>query len=181
MKTACVLLADGFEEVEALTPVDYLRRSGVEVTIIGVTGPAPTGGHGITVKADRGIDATKADYDCVVVPGGGKGSENLAASAEVAALVKRHWAAGKLVAAICAAPAVVLHGSCDILKGRRFTCYPGLETNVSDASFAAERVVVDGNLITARAAGCAGEFARAIAKALVGANAADALAGKVLL
>ena len=181
MKTACVLLADGFEEVEALTPVDYLRRSGVEVTTIGVTGPSVTGGHGITVKADRGLEAIKADYDCVVVPGGGKGSENLAASPEVAALVKRQMAAGKLVAAICAAPAVVLHGSCGVLAGRRFTCFPGLETRVSGATFVDDRVVADGNLITSRAAGCAGEFAYAIINALVGEDAADALAEKVLL
>lgn len=181
MKTACVLLADGFEEVEALTPVDYLRRAGVEVTTIGVTGPSVAGGHGITVKADRGLEAIKADYDCVVVPGGGKGSENLAASAEVAALVKRQMAAGKLMAAICAAPAVVLHGSCGVLAGRRFTCFPGLETKVSGATFVEERVVADGNLITARAAGCAGEFAYAIINALVGEDAADALAEKVLL
>jgi 4-methyl-5(b-hydroxyethyl)-thiazole monophosphate biosynthesis len=181
MKTACVLLADGFEEVEALTPIDYLRRAGVEVTAIGVTGPSPKGGHGIEVKADRGTDALTADYDCVVVPGGGKGSENLAASADVAALVKRQFAAGKLVAAICAAPAVVLHGSCGILAGKRFTCYPGLESKVSGATFVDERVVADGKLITARAAGCAGEFAYAIINALVGEDAADLLAEKVLL
>lgn len=181
MKTACVLLADGFEEVEALTPIDYLRRAGIEVTAIGVTGPSPKGGHGIEVKADRGTDALTADYDCVVVPGGGKGSENLAASADVAALVKRQFAAGKLVAAICAAPAVVLHGSCGILAGKRFTCYPGLESKVSGATFVDERVVADGKLITARAAGCTGEFAYAIINALVGEDAADLLAEKVLL
>jgi protein deglycase len=181
MKTACVLLADGFEEVEALTPVDYLRRAGVEVTTIGATGPEPVGGHGIAVKADRGAEALAADYDCVVVPGGGKGSENLAASPEAVACVKRHFAAGKLVAAICAAPAVVLHGACGILANKRFTCYPGLEAKVSGASFAEERVVVDGRLITARGPGCAGEFSYAIVNALVGEDAADTLAEKTLL
>jgi len=181
MKTACVLLADGFEEVEALTPIDYLRRSGVEVTAIGVTGPSPRGGHGVEVRADRGPEALAADYDCVVVPGGGKGAENLAASAAVSSCVKRHFAAGKLVAAICAAPAIVLHGSCGILAGKRFTCFPGLESKVSGAIFVEDRVVADGALITARAAGCAGEFAYAIVNALVGEEAADLLAEKVLL
>jgi protein deglycase len=181
MKTACVLFADGFEEVEALTPVDYLRRAGVEVTTIGVTGPRPVGSHGVAVAADRGAEALAADYDCVIVPGGGKGSANLAASPQVAELVRRHFAAGKLVAAICAAPALVLHGACGILAGKRFTCYPGMETQVSGASFVEERVVVDGKLITARAAGCSGEFAYAIVNELVGEDGADTLAEKVLL
>lgn len=181
MKTACVLLAEGFEEVEALTPIDYLRRAGVEVTTIGVTGLEPLGSHGIAVRADRGVEALAADYDCVVVPGGGKGSENLAASAEVVALIRRHAVAGKLIAAICAAPAVVLHGACGILAGKRFTCYPGMESKVSGASFIRERVVVDGKLITARAAGCAGEFSYNVIAALVGEEAADTLAEKVLL
>jgi 4-methyl-5(b-hydroxyethyl)-thiazole monophosphate biosynthesis len=181
MKTACVLLADGFEEVEAMTPIDYLRRAGVEVTTVGVTGPEPVGSHGIAVRADRGLEALGADYDCIVVPGGGKGAANLAASAEAAAAIKRHAIAGKLVAAICAAPVVVLHEACGLLAGKRFTCYPGLDSRAGGASFVRERVVVDGKLITARAAGCSGEFAYAIATALVGEDAADELAEKVLL
>jgi 4-methyl-5(b-hydroxyethyl)-thiazole monophosphate biosynthesis len=180
MKNACVLLADGFEEVEALTPVDYLRRAGIEVTTIGLTGLEPLGGHGVAVRADRGADALMADYDCVVVPGG-KGSENIAASREAVALVKRQAAAGKPVAAICAAPVVVLHEACGILAGRRFTCYPGLEARVTGATFVGERVVVDGTLVTARGAGCAGEFARAIVGVLLGAEAADTLGEKTLL
>jgi len=181
MKTACVLLADGFEEVEAVTPVDYLRRAGVEVAIVGIAGRSAVGARGIRIEADSGHEGMGRDYDCVVVPGGGKGSANLAASAAATSFIKRHFAAGKIVAAICAAPAVVLHGSCGILAGRRFTCFPGLESNVKGASFSEARVVEDGNLITSRAAGTAGEFAYAIIRALVGKAKADEVAGSVLL
>lgn len=181
MKTACVLLADGLEEVEALTPVDYLRRAGIEVTTVGIAGRTVVGARGVKVEADAGPEGLSRDYDCVIVPGGGKGSANLAASAAVASIIKRHFGAGKTVAAICAAPAVVLHGACGILAGRRFTCFPGLEKDVKGASFSEDRVVVDGNLITSRAAGTAGEFARAVIAALAGKAKADEVARSVLL
>ncbi len=181
MKTACVLLAEGFEEVEAISPADYLRRAGIDVKILGVTGMTVRGSHEIQVQADAELGAGRGDYDCVVLPGGGIGAANLAASPVVGELVKRHFAAGKLVAAICAAPAVVLHGACGILAGKRFTGYPGTEANVSGASFLEDRVVQDGNIITSRSAGCAGEFAYAIVNYLMGEDKADELAAKVLL
>src|SRR5512142_1012358 len=106
MKTACVLLADGFEEVEAVTPIDYLRRAGVDVRVLGVTGSSVSGSHGIKIEAGVGSQGFSADYDCIVVPGGGRGADNLAASPAAVYLIKRHFVAGKLVAAICAAPAV---------------------------------------------------------------------------
>jgi 4-methyl-5(b-hydroxyethyl)-thiazole monophosphate biosynthesis len=181
MKTACVLLADGFEEVEAITPIDYLRRAGIDVKILGVTGKTISGSHGIKVEADLGSEGFSKDYDCVVVPGGGRGADNIAASPAAVYLIKRHFATGKLVAAICAAPAVVLHGACGILQGKNFTCFPGMEAKVSGASFSEERVVLDGNLITSRAAGTAGEFSEAIVRELLGEKAAEDLAEKVLL
>jgi 4-methyl-5(b-hydroxyethyl)-thiazole monophosphate biosynthesis len=181
MKTACVLLAEGFEEVEAITPIDYLRRAGIDVRVLGVSGRTVVGSHDIKIDADQGPEGLTGDYDCVVLPGGGRGADNLAASPSVVELVRRQFRAGKLVAAICAAPAVVLHGACGILQGRRFTCFPGLESKVTGASFSEDRVVVDGNLITSRSAGTAGEFSAAIAQALVGADASRELAGKVLL
>ena len=79
MKTACVLLADGFEEVEAITPIDYLRRAGIEVHIVGVTGKTVSGSHGIRVEAGLGAEGFNRDYDCIVVPGGGRGADNIAA------------------------------------------------------------------------------------------------------
>lgn len=185
MKKACVILADGFEEVEALTPVDYLRRAGVEVTTLGVGGRSIRGGHDIVVEADavlgEGEEGRRREWDLVVVPGGGGGSRNIAASEEARALISAQFAAGRLLGAICAAPAVVLHGALGILRGRRFTGFPGTEKDVSGATFSAERVVVDGNLITSRAAGCAGEFSRALVSALAGEPAAADLAVKVLL
>jgi protein deglycase len=181
VKTACILLADGFEEVEAITPIDYLRRAGIDVKILGVTGKTVSGSHGIRVEATVGTEGFNDDYDCVVVPGGDRGAENIAASPAAVYLVKRHFGAGKLIAAICAAPAVVLHRACGILAGKRFTCYPGLEAKVTGAVFSEERVVSDGNLITSRAAGCSGEFARAIVSHLAGETAAAKLAEKVLL
>jgi protein deglycase len=181
MKTACILMADGFEEVETITPIDYLRRAGIDVKILGVTGKTVSGSHGIKVESDFGTEGFAKDYDCVVVPGGGRGAGNIAASPSAVYLIKRHFGAGKLVAAICAAPAIVLHGACGILQGRRFTCFPGLEAKVSGAAFSEERVVVDGNLITSRAAGTSGEFAAAIVSALLGADAAKDLAEDVLL
>jgi 4-methyl-5(b-hydroxyethyl)-thiazole monophosphate biosynthesis len=186
MKKTIILLADGFEEVEALTSVDYLRRAGIDVRTVGVTGSIVQGGHGILVRADIELSELSGAVDCVVVPGGGKGAENLAASPAVVELIRRQFSSGALVAAICAAPAVVLHEACGILAGRKFTGYPGTETRVQgadfrEADFREDRVVVDGNLITSRAAGCAGEFAYAIVKALLGAKEAQELADKVLL
>jgi 4-methyl-5(b-hydroxyethyl)-thiazole monophosphate biosynthesis len=181
MKTACVLLADGFEEVEAITSIDYLRRAGIDVKILGVTGKIISGSHGIKVEADLGSEGFSKDYDCVVVPGGGRGADNIAASPLAVYLIKRHFGAGKLVAAICAAPAVVLHGACGILQGKKFTCYPGLESKVTGAQFSEERVVADGNLITSRGAGTAGEFAAAVVAELAGQSEANELAQKVLL
>jgi 4-methyl-5(b-hydroxyethyl)-thiazole monophosphate biosynthesis len=180
-KTACVLLAEGFEEVEAITPIDYLRRAGVEVTILGIGGRTVRGSHDIVVETDAILAEPLGNWDVVVVPGGGVGSKNLAASATVTRLIRRQFSSGRLVAAICAAPAVVLHGACGILAGRRWTGYPGTESDVSGATFVPERVVVDGNLVTSRAAGCAGEFAIAVVRALAGDGPANEVAEKVLL
>jgi 4-methyl-5(b-hydroxyethyl)-thiazole monophosphate biosynthesis len=181
MKRACVILAEGFEEVEAITPVDYLRRAGVEVTVAGLGARRVMGGHGITVEADLSLSEAAGDFDAVIVPGGAKGAANLAASPEAASFIKRHFSAGRLVAAICAAPAVVLHGACGILAGRRFTGYPGTESQVSGAFFVPDAVVLDGNLLTSRAAGTAGRFARALVSLLLGEEAASEVAAKVLL
>ncbi len=181
MKKVCVLLADGFEEVEGLTPIDYLRRAGLEVRVAGVTGKDVVGGHDIRVDTDITVDEMDEDFDAVVIPGGGQGSKNIAADADSVELIKRHFAAGKLVAAICAAPVVVLHEACGILAGRRFTCFPGLEGKAAGATFSPDRVVADGNLITSRAAGCSGEFSYAIINHLLGEEAADKLAETVLL
>ena len=181
MKRAIVFLANGSEEVEAVTPVDYLRRAGVEVTVAGIGERDLIGSRGLRMTADLAVDDVEGDYDCVVVPGGGEGSEAIASDKNACELIRRHFAAGGLTAAICAAPVIVLGQACGLLAGRRFTCYPGMEKEAPDGKFVEERVVTDGNLITARGPGCAGEFSHAIIKALLGRDAADTVAAQVLL
>jgi 4-methyl-5(b-hydroxyethyl)-thiazole monophosphate biosynthesis len=198
-KKALLLLAEGFEEVEAVTPIDYLRRAGVELTVAAIGGSQTvTGSHGIPVTADttlanlvqkspdRSPAALVPVYDAVVIPGGGTGAANLAASRETGAILKATAASGKWVCAICASPAVVL-APLGILAGKRFTCYPGLEKDVKNESAAAgavwsgDRVVIDGTVITSRGAGTAGEFSAAVIGKLAGEEAAKDLREKVLL
>jgi len=180
-KKAVVLLADGFEEVEAATPIDYLRRAGAEVTVAGVGGREAKGSRGLAVRADGLVsDAVGKDWDAVVVPGGMPGAANIAANADCAALLRSAAASGKIVAAICAAPAVVL-APLGLLSGRRFTCYPGMEKDVSGARWSEERVVVDGDLVTSRGAGTAGEWALEIVAKLYGQETAAKIGKAVLL
>ena len=187
-KKAIVLLAEGFEEVEALTPIDYLRRAGVEVTVAAIgTGLAVKGARGITVNADTSLQelarqnqAAAASWDAVVLPGGMPGSTNLAASGETSALITEMAQAGKLVCAICAAPAVVL-APLGILSGKKFTCYPGMETKVQGGVWTEASAVTDGNVITSRGAGTAGVFATTIIEQLLGGADAEKVAKAVLL
>jgi 4-methyl-5(b-hydroxyethyl)-thiazole monophosphate biosynthesis len=188
-KHALVFLADGFEEVEAITPIDYLRRAGIEVTTcsVGVSaigGQMAKGSHGIVVQADTSLAAQgllkATDWDAVLLPGGIPGAPNLAASEAVSALLRDMASAGKLVCAICASPAVVL-SPLGLLKGRRFTCYPGLETEVKDGTWSEARVVVDENLITSRGAGTAADWAITIISKLVDEETAEVIAAKVVL
>jgi 4-methyl-5(b-hydroxyethyl)-thiazole monophosphate biosynthesis len=187
-KKALVFFAEGFEEVEAVTPVDYLRRAGIEAVMVSIGRTTQVqGSHGIQIKADAVLDELEkqgkldpAGWDAVILPGGGKGAENLASSPEVGSFVTAMSGEGKLICAICASPAVVL-APLGLLKGRDFTCFPGMEGRVSGASWKEDRVVIDGKLITSRGAGTAGEFAAAIIGELLGEDAGKKLAGSVLL
>ena len=192
-KKVLAFLAEGFEEVEAITPIDYLRRTGIEVTVAAVNkGPTVKGARGIRVAADASLDDLAGEgklkpssWDAVVVPGGLPGADNLAASKQAGEFLKGMVGAGKLVAAICASPARVL-APLGLLAGKKFTCYPGEEKNISPsmltlAGWKEDRVVVDGNLVTSRGAGTAGEFAAAIIGKLAGPEEAKKLADKVLL
>jgi len=192
-KNIIVLLAEGFEEVEAVTPIDYLRRAGIEVTVAALGRELIVrGARGIRLAADAALDDLAGEgrlepsfWDGVVVPGGLPGADNLAASRRVGDFLKAMAEAGKTIAAICASPARVL-SPLGLLAGKKYTCYPGEEKNVSaslsdGAEWKEERVVVDGNLITSRGAGTAGEFAQAIIGKLAGEGEAKILAGRVLL
>ncbi|MCL2213852.1 MAG: DJ-1/PfpI family protein [Treponema sp.] len=185
-KKAIVLLADGFEDVEAVTPIDYLSRAGVEVTAASIT-------ENLTVTSRWGriritacaalADLVKQNdnsWDAVILPGGIPGAVNLAASKETGALLTETAAAGKLVCAICASPALVL-APLGLIKGKRFTCYPGLEEKVTGSIWSDDRVVTDGNIITSRAAGTAGEWSIAIINKLIDKASADKITETVLL
>ena len=187
-KKAIVLLAEGFEEVEAVTPTDYLRRAGVEVTIAAIGEDLVVkGSREISIKADTTLaeltkqgKANAGSWDAIILPGGGRAASNLAASAESGALLKEMAGAGKLVCAICASPAAVL-APLGLLSGKKFTCHPGLEKMVQNAHWSHNRVVADANIITSRAAGTAGEFAVAIISRLLHEAEGRSIAEKVLL
>ena len=175
-----IFLADGFEEVEAITPLDYLRRAGADITLIGVNSGNPVGSHGLKVSTDMIVEEVHFLPDGVVLPGGMPGAMNLATSEEVAYIIRGVIKAKGLVASICAAPALAL-GAFGVLRGRRFTCFPGMENQVSDGQFQNKRVVVDGNFITSQAAGTAGEFSIEIIRYLMGDMEANKIAKSVLL
>lgn len=154
----CVFLADGFEEMEALAPVDILRRAGVTVQTVGVGGKTVTGSHGIPVVADAADHelVLSDDLQAVVLPGGMPGTKNLEKSAVVQAALDYAAAHDCLIAAICAAPSVLGHR--ELLRGRRATCYPGFESELYGAVVTGASVEVDGRIVTARGAGVSLDF-----------------------
>lgn len=175
MKVA-VFLAEGFEEVEALTPVDLLQRCGAEVTLVGVTGKVVTGRSGISVVADCEMDGFSADdADMVFLPGGMPGTKNLYETPAVCEVVKKAVASDRYVAAICAAPSIIL-GGLGVLEGKKATCYPGMEDGMVGAEAVAAPYVVDGKIITGRGAGAALDFGLALCEALYGHARASELA-----
>ena len=190
-KKVIVLLAEGLEEVEAVTPIDYLRRAGIE-TLAVAAGASRTvrGARNIQLVADTTLDEwlvreKPSAWDAVILPGGMPGAANLAASDEVCALLQEMAFTGKWLCAICAAPAVVL-APLGLLSNRKFTCYPGYEEKVQDGKWSEARVVVDENpngcgLVTGRSAGCAGSFAIAIISKLLGEAEGIKIAQAVLL
>ncbi len=179
MKKVIVFLADGTEEIEALTPVDMLRRAGAEVTFAGAGKKECVCSHGVKITADKtAAECTHESYDMVVLPGGMPGTLNLGADENVETITKKSFAEGKFVAAICAAPSVL--GSWGMLEGKLATCYPGFEEKLTGAKLAAEKAVRDGNIITACGAGAAMDFALLLVDALYGAEASDNLRKAVL-
>jgi len=167
-----VVLADGFEEVEAISPIDVLRRAGAAVTVAALDGkgtkPSVRGAHNVHFQCDVSLsDVSSERYDAIVLPGGMPGAKNLSESKLVRDMIMSVYERGSLVCAICASPAFVL-GPTGILEGRRCTCYPGCEEVAPKVSFGSYRAVKDGNVITAVGPGAALEFGLLIAEALFG-------------
>ncbi len=167
-----LFLAEGFEETEAMAPLDVLRRAGISVETVGVGARMITGSHGVTFTADKTVSEIKPDatLDGIVLPGGMPGTLHLEADATVQKTIDFCAEEGKLLCAICAAPSILGHKQ--LLQGKKATCFPGFEPELYSATLQDADVVTDGNVITARGAGVALLFGEAIAGALVGAEKA---------
>lgn len=178
MPNAAVLIADGFEEIEAVTIIDVLRRGGVTVTVAGLEGAQVSGGHGIRLAVDTTVAELSASaLDAVVLPGGQRNAEKLRDDARVQMLVRAVAEGGKLVAAICAAPIALERAG--VLTGKRATSYPGFE--LPSAEYSNDRVVEDGQLVTSRGPGTAMEFSLALVRRLVGHGKATELRQSMLV
>ena len=165
-KTVLVPIADGTEELEAVTIIDVLRRAGAQVTVASVASLQITASRGVKLVADCLIDECKGKtFDLIVLPGGLPGAEHLRDCASLINMLKSQKNSGRLYAAICAAPAVALapHG---LLDGKKTTCYPSCTDGLPDRTSAKQRVVVDGNCITSQGPGTALEFAIELARQL---------------
>lgn len=166
MTKVAVVFADGFEEIEALSPVDVFRRAGFDCSMLGLESASVTGSHGIQVAMDGVFDGNLDAYDLVVLPGGMPGSTNLRDHEGLITALQARNKAGKYIAAICAAPIVLNHAG--LLEGRKFTCFPGVEEQIAAGDHQTDLVVVDGNIITSRGAGTALAFAYALVDLLGG-------------
>lgn len=179
MAKAYVFLAEGFETVEALAVVDILRRVKCQVVTVGVGTEIITSAQNIPVKADEVLgDFEYNDADIVFLPGGMPGTRNLEAESKVVEVVRRQYESGKIVTAICAAPSVF--GHMGILEGRKATCFPGFENELSGAEFVDEKVVVDGNVITSRGMGTAIDLGLVLVEKICDKKTADELASKII-
>lgn len=174
-----ILLADGFEEVEAISPSDALRRARVDVQLVGVTGMTVTASHGVKVTADVSLsEIDPANCEALIVPGGLRGVENIKSSPEALRAIRAAFEAGKLTCAICAGPTVL--AGLGILECKNAVCYPGMEEQLTGARVEyGAKAVVDGKVITGRSAGTSWDFALAIVKALRGAEAAQRVADAI--
>ena len=179
MNKVLIVLANGFEEVEALTTIDLLRRVDLEVTIAGLEREFVTGAHDITVKCDRYYEEIQhRDYDCLILPGGQPGTNNLKNNAKIIEWVKNFENSNKLIAAICAAPTVLY--AAGILNGKKLTSFPSEKDVFSNCIYLEEAVVQDGNIITSRGVGTAIPFSLKIVENMKGKEEAAQLAERIL-
>ncbi|MEI8093191.1 MAG: DJ-1 family glyoxalase III [Spirochaetales bacterium] len=180
MKQVLVVLAPGFEELEAVAPIDLGRRAGLIVTIAGLDSLTVTSKRGLTVTCDELLDPQKRHWDALVLPGGLPGADHLAASPKIAELLAWFETEGRWIAAICAAPARVL-GSQGLLKGRRWTGFPGTDDQAFGGFYQSSPVVVDGHVLTSRGVGTATEFSLKLISLLLGEVVATRVARETLL
>lgn len=180
-KTVLVPIADGTEEIEAACLIDTLRRAGIEVTVASVGALQVTASRGMKIVADASIaDCTGRVYDCIALPGGMPGAEHLRDSAPLIAMLRQQKDAGRLYAAICASPAVVLHHH-GLLEGVKATCYPAMQSQWHPSQVSHARVVVDGPCVTSQGPATAVEFALKLVELLVGPAKAKDVAGAMLV
>ncbi|QEJ96378.1 DJ-1/PfpI family protein [Treponema phagedenis] len=177
MKKAYVFIANGFEEVEAITPIDYLRRANIETVVVGVGTRQVKSPRNVTIICDTELNEVLEKTDetlLVVLPGGLDNSKSLGESEAVENFVKAVHKNGGIIAAICAAPVLTL-GKWGMLDGKKFTCYPGMGEDLATKPLQGERVVRDGNIITGCGAGAAEEFSFALIEAVSGKTALQEL------
>lgn len=167
MKKVLVTLAPGFEEIEAITVVDILRRAGARVTIAGTIVTSIEGSRGIKLIPDESLDSIRTDYlDLIVLPGGQPGTDNLLKDQRITILLNEMMEKRKLIAAICAAPIILEKNG--LLKNRKRTSHPSIKKSLSGCLYSEKRVVVDENIITSRAPGTAMEFSLKLVEILFG-------------
>ena len=175
-----MFLGTGFEETEAIAPLDLLRRAGVEVKTVGLNGRIITGSHGIPVAADMEIaDLDITDAEMVILPGGLGGVASIRGCGAAMAAIRAAWEQGKFTAAICAGPTVL--GDLGITDGKNATCYPGCEGGMGTARILPEAAVRDGKLITGTSAGCAIPFGLKLIEALKGEDEARRIAEQIVI
>lgn len=177
-KKAIVFLADGFEETEALAPIDIMRRCGISVTLITInSNTTVTSSHNIVVVTEQTINQPIADYDLILLPGGMPGTLNLNSDDRVKNEILKAASEHKHIAAICAAPMIL--GQLGLLKGRNATCFPGFEQHLQGAHLSTESVVTDGNITTAIGAGASLKLGVELVAVLLGREAADKVASQI--
>ena len=175
-----MLLGTGFEETEAIAPLDLLRRAGVEVMTVGLNGLVIRGSHGICVEADTEIgDVDFKDLEMIILPGGLGGVASIRGCPAAMEVVRTAWENGKYTAAICAGPTVL--ADLGITDGKKATCYPGCEGQMGSAVMVKEAAVTDGKLITGTSAGCAVPFGLALITALKGETEAKRIADQIVI
>ena len=171
-------LAEGFEETEAITVIDILRRAGIDTVTAALSKNPVTGSHQIPVIADKLLDE-REEFNAIALPGGMPGTNNLKDGPRIIKIIKKINAAGGLTAALCAAPIVL--SKAEVLSGKKYTCYPGFESHITEGIFVDKNVVVDGNIITGKGAGHAVQFGLAIVAFLKGDDAAKTVSAGLTL